>query len=280
MAYVELLTMSNFSFLRGASHPGELVHQAAELGLGGVGLCDRNSFAGVVRGHIEAREIQKENPDFRYLVGIRLAFSLDEGSPEIAAYPTDLAAYGRLCLLLTTGNRRAEKGDCKLSVADLLRDTEGILFIVLAEPGNEGHLDVVRQLRGQAKGRVWIAASVQYKGHDRARLNELAHNALQCRVPLIAVNDVIYHTRRRRPLQDVLTCIRLHTTIFRAGRRLEPNAERELKSHLEMRRLFVDHPDPFAETERFAARISFSLDQLRYNYPEETIGTDETAQDT
>lgn len=122
------------------------------------------SFAGVVRGHVEAREIQRENSDFRYLVGVRLVFSLDEGSPKIAAYPTDLAAYGRLCLLLTTGNRRAEKGDCKLPIADLPKDTEGILFIVLADPGNEGHLDVVRQLRGRAKGRVWIAANLHTEG--------------------------------------------------------------------------------------------------------------------
>ncbi len=110
--YFELMTASNFSLLRGASHPEELVGQGAAIGLAGLGLCDRNSLAGVVRGHLAARDVWKSNPAFRYLVGTRLVFS--DGTPDIVTYPTNLAAYGRLCRLLTTGNRRTRKGDCLL----------------------------------------------------------------------------------------------------------------------------------------------------------------------
>ena len=279
MSYAELATASNFSFLRGASHPGELVARAAALGLSGLGICDRNSLAGVVRGHVAMRKVRETHPEFRYVVGARLVFS--DSTPEVIAYPTDRAAYGRLSAMLTQGNRRAIKGDCILKFADLQQFHEGLLFIVVAEnePFSADEF-VLRALSALAPGRVWLGVACKFKGRDRGRLNALSHVAQNCGVPLIAINDVQMHVRERQILQDVLTCIRLHLTIHEAGKRLEQNAERCLKSPREMARLFVEHPGAIDETQRLLDRITFSLDELRYNYPEETIGNGETAQQT
>lgn len=277
MSYFELGATSNFSFLRGGSHPEELVTQAATSGLDGLGLCDRNSFAGVVRAHVAMREITQT--DFRFLVGVRLVFV--DGTPDILAYPTDRSAYGRLCALLTLGNRRAEKGDCILNFEDLAEFSKGQLFVLM--PEDRGILDNDKKLRALvdlAPDRVWVGASCRYQGGDRARLNQQAEFARRVGVPMLATNDVLYHAPERRALQDVLTCIREHFSISNAGRRLEKNAERHLKAPEEMARLFREHADALEETGRFEDRISFSLDQLRYEYPEETIGNGETAQQT
>ena len=277
--YTELVSASNFSFLRGGSHPDELVMRAASLGLSGFGLTDRNSFAGVVRAHVMMREIAPKAPDFRYLVGVRLGFA--DGTPDIVAYPTDRSAYGRLCQLLTLGNRRAEKGSCTLYRDDLWDFAQGQLFIIVPPDTNiAAAREALTLLAEQAPDRTYVAAACRYRGDDRARLNEVAALARAAGVPMLATNDILYHDAGRRPLQDVLTCIREHVSIAAAGRLLEQNAERHLKPPDEMARLFRDHPQALAETGRFAARISFSLDDLRYNYPEETVGNGETAQQT
>lgn len=286
MAYAELIAASNFSFLRGASHPGELVHQAAALGLSGLGIADRNSFAGVVRGHIAARELKKSHPDFRYVVGVRLVFS--DGTPDIVAYPTDRPAYGRLCTLLTMGNRRADKGDCILRLPDLLRYAEGQLLVVIPtlkrlEADNRPQIDgedALVQLSRAATGRVWLATRYAFQGKDRRNLNMLSVIADRYGVRLFATNDVLYHHRVRQPLHDVVTCIREHVTLDNAGFLLEPNAERVIKPPFEMERLFAEHIGALAETRRFLSMIAFSLDDLRYNYPDETIGNGESAQET
>ena len=304
-AYVELVATSNFSFLRGGSHPEELVVGAAVAGLGGLGLCDRNSFAGVVRAYVALRDMERRPEGFRYLVGTRLCFA--DGTPDIVAYPTDRAAYGRLCKLLSVGNARGEKGSAKLGFADLLDAEppvaprlagtdervagtaegpaipycEGQLFIVMAdEAAWEKSEEVLRALAARAPGRVWLAGYCSYRGSDRARLNRLADLARRCGVPMIATNDVLYHTPERRMLQDTITSIREHFTLAEAGRRLEQNAERHIKPPAEMARLFREHPGAPAEIPRFVSRIGFTLDDLRYNYPEETTGTGETAQAT
>jgi len=278
MAYVELVTSSNFSFLRGASHPGELVLQAAALGLGGIGIADRNSFAGVVRGHIAARDVWKNSPSFRYLVGVRLVFI--DGNPDIVAYPTDRAAYGRLCALLTTGNRRAPKGECHLRFDDLASFSDGQLFIVSPQRYRPADEETVQRLAVIAPGRVWFGARYEYRGKDRATLNWIKFVADRCGVPMLANNDVLLHHYDRKPLHDVVTCIREHLTIFEAGRRLLQNSEQHLKPERDMQWLFADHSAALAETERFASLITFSLDELKYNYPEETIGNGESAQET
>ncbi len=316
--YTEFAVASNFSFLHGASHPEELMAEAARLGLGGLGLADRNSVAGVVRAHVARRE--SEFLKIRYHPGARLV--LADGTPDILAYPRDRAGWGRLCRLLTRGNLRTQKGDCVLYLDDLLEHAQGLELVVMggstrdadAEhtrspnaarpplPQGQGDcieqeraagstsprvrgegeeapgarvvpyppLDLLHRLSEAAPGLVRLAAAMLYRGNDRARLAARAGLARQAGVPLIAVNDVIYHAPERRPLQDVLTCIRRHLTIDAAGRKLAVNAERHLKDPAEMLRLFADRPEAIAETQRLSAKLAFSLDELSYRYPDET----------
>jgi error-prone DNA polymerase len=293
--YVELVSTSNFSFLRGGSHPEELALAANVLGLDGFGLTDRNSFAGVVRAYVALRDAAPApRPDFRYLVGTRLCFA--DGTPDIVAYPTTRDAYGRLCKLLSKANLRSEseKGNSLLYFGDLAPALSGTKVVdIAAEDFTEGQLFILmpderdwakteatlRTLAAHCPGRVWLGAACRFGGSDRARLNRIADLGRRTGTPMLATNDVLYHEPGRRVLQDVVTCIREHMTIEEAGRRLEVNAERHLKSPGEMRRLFREHPGAIAETGRFAARIGFSLDQLKYNYPTERIG-DETTQET
>ncbi len=280
-AYAELMVTSNFSFLRSGSHPGELVAAAMALGLNGIGIADRNSFAGVVRGYVAHRDLRDQRPGFRYVVGVRLVFA-DE-TPDIIAYPSDRDAYGRLCRLLSRGNLREEnqKGSCILTLADLAEFADGQLLVFQCDETRwDASIDCLHRLARLAPGRVWLAAAATFKGSDRARLNRIAHIASTAGVPMLAVNDVLYHEPGRKIVQDVVTCIRQHITLETAGRRLEQNAERHLKPPSEMARLFADHPQALSETQRLLARIAFSLDQLRYNYPTETIGNGETAQET
>ncbi len=279
--YAELMVTSNFSFLRAGSHPEELVAAAMALGLNGIGIADRNSFAGVVRGYVAHRDLREQAPGFRYVVGVRLVFA--DRTPDIVAYPSDREAYGRLCRLISRGNLRpeSEKGNCRLYFADLADFADGQLFVLDADEGDWPRSErVLEELAALAPGRVWLAAACRYKGSDRARLNRLSAMAADAGVPLIAVNDVLYHEPNRKIVQDVVTCIREHLRLDTAGRRLEQNAERHLKPPREMARLFAEHPGALAETQALLARIGFSLDQLRYNYPTETIGNGETAQET
>jgi error-prone DNA polymerase len=261
MRYLEFACASNFSFLRGASHPEELMMQAQAIGLAGIGLCDRNSVAGVVRAHLAKRE---QNLPLRYHPGARLAFA--DGTPDMLAYPRDRAAWGRLTRLLTVGNLRAEKGDCILHLDDLLAHVFGLELIAMG-----GDVPLLARLREAAPHRLRLATSMLYRGRDRARLKRLAALARAAGVPLIAVNDVRMHHPDRRPLADVLTCIREKTTIDRAGRKLDANAERFLKSPQEMARLFHDAPEAITETLRLSEQLTFSLDELRYEYPDEQV---------
>jgi error-prone DNA polymerase len=315
--YFEFAVASNFSFLRGASHAEELMLQAAHIGLDGLGLCDRNSVAGVVRAHLIKRE---QELTLAYHPGARLVFA--DGTPDILAYPRDRAAWGRLCRLLTSGNLRAEKGECILYRDDLLEHIDGLELIVMetstwehrsppflrkppatpvssplpvstkAEPARRAGLrlvantekktganDLLAHLREAARGRVRLAATMLYRGNDRARLARRVAIARQASVPLIAVNNVLYHHPDRRELQDVITCIREHLTIDTAGRRLAANAERYLKPSAEMARLFRDAPEAIEETAALDAALTFSLDELRYEYPEEMRAGFATPQD-
>ena len=261
MRYLEFACASNFSFLRGASHPEELMAQAAQLGLAGLGLCDRNSVAGVVRAHLARRE---QNLALKYHPGARLVFA--DGTPDILAFPRDRAGWGRLTRLLTVGNLRDKKGECILNLDDLLAHVFGLELIAMG-----GSARLLAQLRAAAPHRVRLAASMLYRGRDRARLSRLKQIAGEADVPLIAVNDVLYHHPGRRPLADVLTCIREKTVIDRAGRKLTPNAERHLKSPEEIARLFRDAPEAIEETLLLSDALIFSLDELRYEYPDESI---------
>ena len=268
MSYTELQVTSNFSFLRGASHPEELAAHAAALGHTALAITDRNTLAGIVRAHAAAK---KHN--IRVIPGARL--DLMDG-PGLLALPTDMAAYGRLSALLTLGNRRAEKGECHLYKADVYTHAQGIQLIVIPpdtlnarfdfEPAFHNALAEYREALGD---QCHLAATRYYHGDDARQLFRLSQLAQHHRIPLVATNDIHYHIPGRRQLQDVLTCIREKTTIYNAGYRLHPNAERYMKPIPEMLRLFRQYPGAIAATQAIAEACRFSLDSLRYVYPEE-----------
>ncbi|WP_456619144.1 error-prone DNA polymerase [Bradyrhizobium sp. P5_C12] len=280
--YAEIGITTNFSFLRGGSDPRAYVHQASILGIPAIGIADHNTLAGVVRAYKELDNADVLNKP-KLLIGARIVFI--DGTPDILVYPRDRAAYGRLCQLLTRGKRgdditRIEKGECHLCFGDLLEFARGQL-LVLTLPyrfdAAKAQAILTRLKASEADG-VWLAASLIYRGDDRRRLARLDDLATAAKVPLLATNEVLYHHPARRPLQDVLTCIREKTTIEAVGRRLEANAERFLKTPQEMSRLFRDFPEAVAETMRFANKIEFTLDQLKYQYPDEPVPPGKTAQ--
>ncbi|MCW5773343.1 MAG: error-prone DNA polymerase [Rhodospirillaceae bacterium] len=309
-AYAELQVTTNFSFLRGGSHPEEMAAQAAALGLGAIAVTDRNTLAGVVRAHVQAKEA-----GIKFVVGARLDLACGN---SLLCFPTDRAAYGRLSRLLSLGRRRAPKGECELHLADLADHAEGQIVVALAPEGlfhrhpdrahrrfgaeagvegARGSFDTIPPLREHAggalapvgmtdaeaigtflagiarlfPGRAYLAAQCLHRGDDAERLAALAALAARHGLPLVATNDAHYHVPARRPLQDVLTCIREHCTLDEAGFRLFANAERHLKPPAEMAQLFRDHPEALARTMEIAGRIRFSLDELRYEYPVEPV---------
>ncbi|MEH6696861.1 MAG: error-prone DNA polymerase [Hyphomonas sp.] len=272
-AYAELAVTTNFSFLRGASHAAEHVKRAADLGLAAIGIADRNTLSGVVRAHVAAREA-----GVRLLVGARL---VPIEGPDILAYPMDRAAYGRLSRLLSEGKMKQEaaKGECLITLTDILSASEGqILIVIPPETTSIGFADQLKTIATTAPGRVFLAARPAYSGRNRERLARLAEIGTFYSVPLIAVNDVLYHIPERRPLQDILTCIREHCTIDTAGFHLEANAERHLKSPREMTRLFNGFEPAIACTLGVMEKCRFSLDELAYEYPDEPVPPGSTPQ--
>jgi len=294
--YAELAVTTNFSFLRGASHPQELVARADELGLTAIGIADRNSFAGVVRAYDEARKRK-----IKLLVGTRLV-TID--GFEVLTYPTDRAAYGRLCRLIAAGNLKAKKSECHLTFEEILDAAEGHIFIALPSvdlqdsfPGrgaawskplhaapHRGNPSLfpsrLSALANAAPGRTFLAGVHYHRGDEPRRLGLLAELGARCGAPLVAVNDVFYHAPERRPLLDVLTCIREKCTIAAAGLRLSINAERHLKSLSEMARLFAAFPDAIARSAAIARSCSFSLGELKYEYPTNRCHREKTRNST
>jgi error-prone DNA polymerase len=286
MNYTELQVTTNFSFLRGASHAEELVEQAAIYGYDSIAITDRNTFAGIVRAHAAARK-----KGIKIIVGCRL--DLLDGQ-SLLAYPTDKEAYSRLCSLLTTGNLRAEKGFSHLYKADVYAYAKGMKFIVVPpdslnanfnfDPVNDSakqaSFETILQEYSEAFGKnLYIAATRRYHGDDQKYLFRLAQLSSKLTIPLVATNDVHYHIPKRRQLQDILTCIREKCTIYNAGYRLHPNAERYLKDEQEMLRLFRQYPDAICRTQELAAACQFSLDSLQYEYPIEITSEGRTPQE-
>ena len=266
-AYAELQVTSNFSFLRGASHPGEMVERACELGYRALALTDRNTLAGVVRAHEAARRT-----GLHFIPGARLG--LTDG-PSLLCLPTTRHGYGRLARLITTGRRRAPKGECHLTRADVIEaaDPDGHLFIAIppvppVTPGDD-FADDLAWYRDHLSAPLHLAATHYHRGDDERRLAHLATLAASHGLPLVATGDIHQHDPSRRRLHDTLTCIREHCTIDNAGWRLEANAERHLKPPAELARLFRDHPDALANTVHVAGQCRFSLGELRYEYPDE-----------
>ncbi|MFK8253872.1 error-prone DNA polymerase [Ancylobacter terrae] len=284
--YAELAVTTNFSFLRGASHASDLVAQALRLGHAGIGIADRNTVAGVVRAYAALKEAEEawradtgtlEAPlPFRLAVGARLVFA--DGTPDVIAHAQDRDGWGRLCRLLTVGNMRAAKGSCLLTLEDLLGDARGLSLILMPPRALDGLASPLARLAEAAPGSLWLGADMPRRGDDRRRLAGLKGLAAQAGVPLLAMNDVLYHHPAQRDLQDVLSCIREGTTIEAAGRRLEANAERHLKPPAEMVRLFRDAPEAVEETRHFLDRIDFCLSELTYEYPKEPIPPGHTAE--
>jgi len=286
-AYAELQVASNYSFLRGASHPQELIERAAALGHQAMALTDRNSLAGVVRAHVAARE-----SDVRLIPGARLDLTADldapdeHSGPSFLCLPTDRAAYGRLSSLITLGKRRAPKGQCWITRDDVLDHARGQILIALPpdevahEAGFAAMLETfATRLEAAVSAPCYLAAHHLYRGDDARRLVRLEAIAERSATPLVATNDVHAHDASRRALQDVLTCIREHCTIDSAGWRLQANAERHLKSAAEMARLFARHEHAVARSVEIAAACRFSLDELRYEYPADPVPGGRTAQE-
>ncbi|WP_088183935.1 error-prone DNA polymerase [Sphingobium sp. Z007] len=261
--FAEVVAATNFSFLRGASHPAIMVQQAAHLGMTGIGIADRNTVAGVVRAHQALKDLQPLGVTMRVIVGARLVFA--DGTPDIVAYPMTRFGWGRLTRLLTLGNRRAIKGTCELNLSDLIDHAQDMALIAM-----DGDAALLKQLRALTP-HLWLAATMGRSGRDARMLARRRMLAAQCGVPLIATNDALFAEAEDRPMQDMLTCIREGLTIQTAGRRLAPNAERHLKAPAEMARLFTACPEAIAATQHLLGCIDFNLDQLVYEYPHEPV---------
>ncbi|TAJ97215.1 MAG: error-prone DNA polymerase [Reyranella sp.] len=269
MDYAELQVTTNYSFLRGGSHPQELVERAIELGHTAIGITDRNTLAGVVRAFAASRGERPKDPKcdrIKLLVGSRLE---TRDGYSLLAYPTDLDAYKRLSRLLTLGNRRTGKGQCDIGFDDLAEHAEGLLAIVLPprKPEDPAFRDRLRALAGLFGDRCYLAGTMLFRGDDARRLAQLDDLATGMGVKFVATNDVHYHVPERRALQDVVTAIRLGCTVEELGFRRFASAERHLKEPAEMGRLFRRHPHAIAHTQEIVKRCSFSLRQLTYQYP-------------
>ncbi|TZG27420.1 error-prone DNA polymerase [Sphingomonas montanisoli] len=314
--FAEMVAATNYSFLRGASPPSDMVGAALGLGLAGLGIADRNTVAGVVRAwdalrkaRVEAEAAGEAFVPFKLVSGARLVFC--DGTPDIVAYPATRHGWGRLCRLLTTGNRRAIKGDCILRFGDLLDHLDDLLLIVMPtgtflREGEEGarplppkkeaeaqepraRLSLVRppvnfdrtpqeaveetlaRLAHHAPRRVWLGATIPYGGRDRRRLSRLATIARDAGVPLLATCDALYATPDQRPLHDVVTCIREGVKLADAGTKIAANAERHLKPEAEMDRLFRDCPQAVDEGAKLLDRIEWDIGSLKYEYPHEPV---------
>ncbi len=282
--YAELGAMTNFSFLEGASHPAELMLQARALGLAAIGVADRNTLAGIVRALMGA-----EQADIRLVIGSRLTFT--DGT-ELIVFPRDRAAYGRLCRLLSLGKSevvpqpgadpeagRIEKAETRLTFDQALALGDGMIALVPAPASPDAAFEArLTEWRRAWPDTLYLAASPLWRGDDRRRLNRLAAMARRTAAPMLAVNAVLYHHPDRRRLQDVLTCIREGTTIDKAGRRLQANAERFLKPATQMARMFRGHEAALARTMDVVRACTFSLRELSYQYPDEPVPDGWTAQ--
>ncbi|HLP85528.1 MAG TPA: error-prone DNA polymerase [Phycisphaerales bacterium] len=266
--YAELAVTSNFTFLTGASHPDELVARAAELGYAAIAITDTHSLAGMVRAHVAAKQA-----GLPLVVGARIVLQ-EPVACSVLLHVMHRDGYANLCRLLTVGKRRAPKGECHLSLHDVCAHEQGLLATVVPPVTlDETCVEVLRGLqRVFDDDRLSLAMSRAYQATDAARIEQIAAMSRLTGVPIVATNDVHYHTPDRRALQDVLTCIREGCTIDEAGYRLHANAERYLKPADEMARLFAAYPDAIARTVTMAKRCAgFSLDQLRYEYPDEVV---------
>jgi error-prone DNA polymerase len=257
--YAELHCLSNFTFLRGASHPEELVARAADLGYRSLAITDECSLAGVVRAHAAARQ-----HDLHLIIGSE--FYLEDGLHLILLAP-DRAAYGRLSALIALGRSQATKGTYHLTRSDLQDGIPGCLALLVTDTNTAD--DSAHWVARTFPGRAWLTTSVQRDGLDTARFDHCRALASRHGLRATASSGALMHRRSRRALQDTLTAVRLQQPISALGHALAANGERHLRSRA---RLARDYPrDMLAEALRIARRCRFSLDELRYEYPEEVV---------
>ena len=263
MTYFELQVTSNYSFLRGASHVEELLSQAQLFGYEAIAITDRNSLAGIARAHQRAQEAK-----IRLIIGCRLDLVC---GTSLLVYPTDRAAYARLCRMLSIGKSRADRGTCLLNWDDVGAHAEGLVAILLPDQPDDLLDETLRRLKQAFASNAHLALTLRRRPGDAVRLHALSQMAQAARIATVATNDVLYHDPKRRILQDVVTCIREGCTIDDAGFRRERFADRHLKSPEEMTRLFEHYPDAVARTAGIAERCRFSLSELCYQYPHEAM---------
>ncbi|MFD1195889.1 error-prone DNA polymerase [Seohaeicola saemankumensis] len=302
--FAELCITSNFTFLTGASHPEEYMQRAASLGIAAIAIADADSVAGIVRAHASAREIARqvaERQAHQAAHGVigppDPARAPDDQGPRftcprlipaatlhlaeglvMTALPENRTGWAHLCRLLTLGRRRAPKGGCDLRLADLEGQTAG-LHLLLHPPHmttpDSGADDWLLLARGLTRGlarQMHLVMAPRYDGQDRARFDRLSRLAADLGIPTLASARPIMHEGRRRQMADVLTAIRTGTTVDRLGRAALANGEQRLRSEAEMRRLFGPHADAVDRAGTLAGRLTFSLDELRYEYPSEVTG--------
>jgi error-prone DNA polymerase len=278
MAYSELQITSNFSFLRGGSHPEELVEQALALGYKEIAITDHNTLAGIVRAYKTAK---KKN--IRIIPAARL--DLQDGT-SLLAYPTTKNAYANLSGLLSEGNLRTEKGKCLIYKADVYKRAHEMKFIIVPPQTlntyfefEEKFIKDVQEYRNILGNDVYLGAVRSYQANDNKKLFRLSELSKTYQIPLVAINDVYYHVAERRELQDVLTCIKEKCTIYNAGFKLHQNAERYLKTAEEMKRLFALYPEAIENTQKIARACKFCLSELKYVYPKEITSEGRTPQE-
>jgi len=258
--YAELHCKTNFSFLEGASHPDELVQRAAELGYRALAITDRNSLAGVVRAYSAAKEI-----GLKLLIGAEIT---PVDAPAAVLLATDRTSYARLSRLITRGRRNADKGECRLTFEDVSEHAEGLLACMIP-PLDDEEMGGLRLYRDRFGEQCYLLGELHRGPDDAAHQQRLLQIARQAGIPLVAANDVHYHDPARQQLQDVLCAIRYGCPVAELGFRRFPNAERHLKLPAEMQQLFAPCPEALVRTVEIAGRCTVSLDELRYDYPEE-----------
>ena len=308
MSYGELCTTSNFTFLKGASHPEELVTRAVELGLSAIAITDQNSLAGVVRAYAALQEIKRSitedisirsnqqidhssrqvsqgtsisrpelnKPLPKLIVGTRLV--LEDSAVHWVALPKDRKGYEALCRLLTLGKRRAPKGECHLSSRDLLEGCSGMTLIAVPQEDYIDAADFIAAMARTYPSNVFLGCAPRYDGSDQASFDRCMELSHATSAPMVAIGDVLMHHGSRRQLADVLTCLRERCTIDDIGKRALPNAERRLKGEQDMARLFLNHPAAIRRTQDIVTKCSFCLSELSYEYPTEAANG-ESAQD-
>lgn len=270
LRYAELQVTSHYSFLRGASSCEELFAHAASMGITALGIVDRNSLAGIVRAHQAAKEC-----GVRLIIGCRL--DLTEGM-SVLVYPMDRQAYARLCRLLSLGKKRAGKAKCHLEWADLAAYGEGMIAVLVPDAADDSCAMRLRKIREVFGDRAYVALTLHRRPNDQLRLWELSNMASAARVRTVVTNDVLFHEPGRQRMQDVVSAIRHNVTIDALGHRRERFADRYLKPPEEMYRLFARYPEALARSAEIMERCTFGLEELAYQYPEEKLYPELTAQ--